>query len=204
MSLWAFFYDPFTQGRRHLVDIAAIHIQLVSNLVIGYVQSHKIQTQHPHFQGLMMARKNGVCQIIKACIAVFTFITLTCQFLLIKAALHDMFGLTRGTLYAFWPAQLTYRLITLTIIDQILDIDLQRWTPGMGWEMGCHSLQHPQIHDPGIQHEPIAFEFPILILPALEGGVVDRHSTPLHEFFHMTIAQRVSNVPPHTDQDHVL
>ena len=82
-----------------------------------YIQSHKIQTQNPHFQGLMMSRKNGVCQIIKACIAVFTLITLTGQFLIIKAALHDVFGLTRWTLYAFWPAQLTYSLITLTIIE---------------------------------------------------------------------------------------
>ena len=42
--------------------------------------------------------------------------------------------------YAFWPAQLAYGLITLTIIDQILDIDLQRWTPGMVWDNGMSSV----------------------------------------------------------------
>jgi len=46
-------------------------------------------------------------------------------------------GLTRGARDAVWLAQLTYRLITVTIIDQVLDIDLQCWTPGMVWDMGC-------------------------------------------------------------------
>src|SRR5438876_8705387 len=39
--------------------------------------------------------------------------------------------------------------------------------------------------------------------PALDGGVVDRHATLLHEFFDMPIAQRVGDIPPHTDQDNV-
>jgi hypothetical protein len=34
----------------------------------------------------MMARKNGVGQIIKACIAVFALIALACRFRVIKAA----------------------------------------------------------------------------------------------------------------------
>jgi hypothetical protein len=44
---------------------------------------------------------------------------------------------TRNQFDAIWPALLADGLITLHIIDQILDIDLQRWTPVMGGEMGC-------------------------------------------------------------------
>jgi len=40
---------------------------------------------------LMMSRKNGIRQIIKACMAVFTLIALTCQLLVIKAAFDDIF-----------------------------------------------------------------------------------------------------------------
>jgi hypothetical protein len=40
------FYDPLTQLRRHLVHIAAIHVQFVGNLVIRYIQAHEIETQH--------------------------------------------------------------------------------------------------------------------------------------------------------------
>jgi hypothetical protein len=60
------------------------------NLLIRYIQAHKIQTQHPYFERLMMARKNGVGQIIEAGIAVVALIALTCWFRVIKAALDDL------------------------------------------------------------------------------------------------------------------
>jgi hypothetical protein len=47
-------------------------------------------------------------------------------------------GLTRWTRDAIWPPQLTDRLLTLHLIDQIRDVDLQRWTPVRGWNMGGH------------------------------------------------------------------
>jgi len=87
----------------------------------------------------MMARKNGVGQIIKAFVAVVTLVALTCRFRIIKAALDDLCGLTRWTLDAVWPAQLADSLTTLHIIDQILDVDLQRCTPVRGWKMGSLS-----------------------------------------------------------------
>src|SRR5262249_27713041 len=86
----------------------------------------------------MMSRKNGVCQVIKACVTVGTLIALTGQLRVIKATLDDVFELTRWAVDAVWPAQIAYRLITLNIIDQILDIDLHRWTPVRGWDMGWH------------------------------------------------------------------
>ncbi len=114
-----------------------MHIQLLGNLVIRQIQAHEIQAQYPHFQRLMMSCKNGVRQIIKACVTVGTRIALTCGFRVIKAALDDLCGLTRWARDAIWPAQLADGLITLHIIDQMLDIDLYRWTPVMGWDMRC-------------------------------------------------------------------
>ena len=81
-----------------------------------------------------MSGKNGVSQIIKAFVTIGTLITLTGGFRVIKAALDDLFGLTRGAVDAVWPAQIAYGLITLNIIDQILDIDLHRWTPVRVWK----------------------------------------------------------------------
>jgi hypothetical protein len=64
-------------------------------------------------------------------------IALTGGFGVIKAAFDDVFGLTRGTLNAIRPAQLTNGLITLHIIDEILDVDLHAGTPvrdgGIAW-----------------------------------------------------------------------
>ena len=74
--------------------------------------------------GLMMSGKDGVSQIIKAFVTVVTFIALTGGFCVIKAALDDLLRLTRGAPDTVWPAQLADGLITLGIIDEILDIDL--------------------------------------------------------------------------------
>jgi hypothetical protein len=56
-------------------------------MLIRYIQSHEIQTQHPYFQGLMMSRKHGVSKIIKACVTGGTLLALTGQYRVIKAAL---------------------------------------------------------------------------------------------------------------------
>ena len=84
-----------------------------------------------------MSGKDGVSQIIKACVTVMTLIALTGRFRVITATLDDVCGLTRGTLDAIGPAQLTHSLITLHIIDEILDVDLHGWTPVRDREMGC-------------------------------------------------------------------
>src|SRR3989454_9395086 len=86
---------------------------------------------------LMMAGKNRVGQVIKACVAVVTLIALTGGFCVIKATLDDLCRLTRGTRDAIGPSQLTDGLITLHIIDEMLDVDLHGWTPVRDRAMGC-------------------------------------------------------------------
>ena len=85
-----------------------------------------------------MSGKDGVGQIIKAFGTVVTRVALTSGFCVITAALDDVCGLTRGAGDTVWPASCAYRLITLHLIDQILDVDLHRWTPVRGWKMGAH------------------------------------------------------------------
>jgi hypothetical protein len=85
----------------------------------------------------MMSSKDGVGQVIKTFVAVVALLALTGRFRVIKATLDDVFGLTRGTRNAVGPAQLTNRLITLDIIDEILDVDLHGWTPVRARGMGC-------------------------------------------------------------------
>ena len=86
----------------------------------------------------MMARTDGVGQIIKASVTVVTLVALTGGFRVIKTTLDDLFGLTRGAGDTVRPASFAYGLITLNLIDQILDVDLHRWTPVRGWNMGSH------------------------------------------------------------------
>src|SRR5262249_47402426 len=133
----AFFYDPATQRSRPLIRITLIERQLVGNLLVRQVEPHKIQTPEPHFQRLVMSGKNRVGQIIKTCVTVVTLIALTGWCRVIKATLDDVFGLTRRTRDAIGPAQLTNSLITLHIIDEMLDVDLHGWTPVRDRSMRC-------------------------------------------------------------------
>ena len=119
------------------MDIAAIHVQLVGNVVVGHMQSHAVPTQDPYLQGLMRPGINRVGQIIQACVTGRTLIARTAQCRVIKAALDDLCGLTRGTRDAVWPVSLADGLSTLPIIDPMLDIALQRGTPVRVWATGC-------------------------------------------------------------------
>ena len=112
---------------RHLVHITAVQRQFLRNLPIRYIQSHEIEPAD--FQRLMMARENGVGQIIKAGIAVVALLALACRFRVIEAALDNLGSLTRWTRNAVWPAQLADSLITLHIINKTLDIGLHHWAP---------------------------------------------------------------------------
>ena len=99
------------------------------------------------YAGLKLGKEpqNGVCQIITAFVAVGTLIALACRLGVIKATLDNLFGLTSWALDAVWPAQIADSLITLNIIDEILDIDLHRWTPVRVWKWDVLSVHHPQI-----------------------------------------------------------
>ena len=68
-----------------------------------------------------MPSKDGVGQVIKAFGAVVALIALTGRFRVITATLDDVFGLTRGTHATVGPAQFTNRLITLHIVDEMLN-----------------------------------------------------------------------------------
>jgi hypothetical protein len=142
------------QLSRHLIRITLIDRQLAGNLLVGQVESHKIQTQAPHFQRLMMSGKDRVSQIIKAFVTVVTLIALTGGFRIIKAAPDHTLRLTRGTLDTIGPLQIANGLITLHIIDEILDVDLHGWTPVRGSRHGVALVYTIlKCHDPGIQKE---------------------------------------------------
>jgi hypothetical protein len=119
----------------------------------------------------MMSSKKGVGQVIETFVTIVTLVALTGRLRVIKAALDDLFGLTRWASDTIWPAQLTDGLITLDIIDEILDIDLHGGLLSEIVEWDVVSLHHPQIHDPGIQYERYPFvagtrpSFPVFSFP---------------------------------------
>ena len=106
-----------------------------------------------------MSSEDRVGQVIKTFVTVVTFIALTGRFGVIKAALDNMLRLTRRALDTIGPAQLTNGLITLHIIDKILDVDLHAGTPvrdrGMGWRQYTPSSNATTLEsNMSVQHLP--------------------------------------------------
>ena len=120
----AFFYNPFTKLRRHLMDIAAVQVQFPGNLLIRKVQPHEIQTQNPDFKRLMVTGKNCFGKIIITSCSFFALITLSGRLFLIKTSFDNQSGFTKRTPLPFRPAQLSNSVITVNIINQILYIYL--------------------------------------------------------------------------------
>ena len=53
----------------HLLRVVLIEIEFLGHVVVREVESHEIQAQYPHPQGLMMAGKDRVRHIVKASLA---------------------------------------------------------------------------------------------------------------------------------------
>lgn len=119
-----FFNNSFTKLASHLMNVATVKPQLFCNLLIGQIQSHEVEAQDPNFKGLMMPGKDGTGKVVETLSAFFTLITLPGRFFFIETSSDNSPGVTKWTLSSFWPAQLSYSVITLCIIDQILYIYL--------------------------------------------------------------------------------
>lgn len=77
--------QPLAQMGRHGVSIILVQAQLFGDLAVGQVQPHEVQAQNPNPQRLMVSRKNGTCQVIKASIAVFATVALSMTLSIIVA-----------------------------------------------------------------------------------------------------------------------
>ncbi|WP_459916516.1 hypothetical protein [Desulfocicer niacini] len=72
----------------------------------------------------MMSKKDGARKVIEAFSTIFTFIMLFGGFFIIKTFSDNPMGLTKRARSSFWPAQLSNRIITLVIINQIFYVYL--------------------------------------------------------------------------------
>jgi hypothetical protein len=149
--LWFFFHHTATKLLSHLLGISTIQIQLLGYLLVGQIQPHKIKTQHPNFEGLMVAGKNGAGQVIEAFQAIFAFIALLGRLFIVETSFNDVLGITKRTLSSFGPPQLAYGFITLNIIYQGGYVYLHKLK---SFSNRLDGLTLLPLHDPKTQHEP--------------------------------------------------
>ena len=105
----------------------------------------------------MMSGKNGARQIIEAFATIFTFIALFGRFFFIESS----FGITKGTLASFRPAQFPNSFITLSIINQRLYVYLHP----LGFYCELSEKIYPlPLYDPEKQHEPKTIDISDFVL----------------------------------------
>jgi hypothetical protein len=91
------------QLTRHLLCVVLIEIKLLGDLAVREVEPHKIQAQYPHPQGLMMAGKDRVRQIVQAALAGLTLVALTLGLGVIAPLLGNIDTFAMGTRSTLWP-----------------------------------------------------------------------------------------------------
>ena len=120
--VWFLDNNTLAQPTRHLMHVILIEIEFLGNLVVREVESHEIQTQNPHPQGLMMTGKDRVGQIVKAWLTGLAQITLTCGLGIVAPLFCHLRAITRGTMDTVRPAQVTNGLKTFGVVDERLNV----------------------------------------------------------------------------------
>ena len=111
---------PLASLPGHLLHVVFMKIEFVGNLVVREVESHEIQAQYPHPQGLMMAGKDRVRQIIKASLAGLAQVALTLGLGVVTSLLGNVTTITLGTRDTLGPAEEADSLKTFGVVDERL------------------------------------------------------------------------------------
>ena len=90
----------------------------MGNLVVRQVEPHEIQAQYPHPQGLMMASKDRIRQIVKAPLAGLAQVALTLGLRVIASLLGNIKTITMGAKDTVWPAEGADSLKTFGVVDE--------------------------------------------------------------------------------------
>ena len=73
----------------------------------------------------MMSFKNCVTQVVKLCTAVTANIALPKLLIGMKTPFSYFFGVAVWASDTFWPTQLAHHFVTLLLINEIFDLDVQ-------------------------------------------------------------------------------
>ena len=97
-----------------------MEIEFLGNLVVREVEPHEIQAQDPHPQGLMMAGKDRVRQIVKASLTGLAQGALTLRLSVVASLLRHLSTLTPGTTDTVGPAEGANGLKTFGVVNESL------------------------------------------------------------------------------------
>jgi hypothetical protein len=115
-------HNPFAQLGGPILHHPLIQVQFGGDRLVGPIQSHEIQTQHPDPQRLMLSFEYRSRQVVKLPLTVSTFLALPMRLPIGEPAFLDFPRSALRTLDPFRPAHLPHHRIAFRIIYPLLDI----------------------------------------------------------------------------------
>jgi len=86
--------DPLTELGGHHLGIVGVDVQFLGDLLVGEIQPHEVQAQHPDPERLMVPGEDGVGQIIEPLVAAVAVVALSFPLGVVPAFLGDLGGAT--------------------------------------------------------------------------------------------------------------
>ena len=115
--------DPLAESLDHLLSVAAMDAEFLTDLQGGQVQAHQVEADDPGPKRLVMASEDGVGEVIEAFATATTEVALAMRLCLILAILDDGLGRTMGTRNTVRPAEVSNGLIAPGVVDEVTKID---------------------------------------------------------------------------------
>jgi hypothetical protein len=136
----ALLYHAVTALGGHLLSSTARQRQCLGQRCSRDLPAHALPTQAPDWQRLRRARKDGGGQSLQAWGTVGTRRALPGRCRGLPAARDGRCGLPRGADAPVGPASWADRRLARSLIKQMRDVALRRWTPVRGENMGAQSV----------------------------------------------------------------
>ena len=104
------------------MHIRGMEIEFLGHLLIRPVESHEIQAQYPHPQGLMRTGKDGVSRVVEASLTGLAQVALPLRLSLDAPLLGHLSTVTSGTTDTVWPTQGSDGLKALGVVEKRLNV----------------------------------------------------------------------------------
>lgn len=124
--------DPLAELADHRSGVVLVDVQLLGDLQPRQIQAHQVEAGDPGPQRLVVAGEDGISEVIEALTAALALVALAMGFGIIPAVLDDRVAGASGAGHPIGPSHLPDRLITLDVVEEILDVHDGSTPPGAG------------------------------------------------------------------------
>jgi hypothetical protein len=112
----------------HGLRLRGAQPKFLSDLLVGEVQPHQVETQNPHAERLMVPGQHRAAQVVETSMARLAQVALPMPLSFVMAGADDHSTVAVRTAHAIRPAMLTHKLEAFGLVQQARKVDRKRWS----------------------------------------------------------------------------